>query len=162
MQEKDIPSSPVSPSLQHQRLAKGLCPSCGEPAAPYYLCDRCRAIALIRRVINRGVQAGTFQSRIDEQDRRRKLYAMKNGDIAFDYREALEGDKRLAPRLNKIPIDVEAEVRRLLREADHPLTDDELYEAWGTLRLRPERLSTARDLVTIIQAQRKRKRRAQR
>jgi hypothetical protein len=152
----------MSPSLQHQRLAKGLCPACGKAAAPYYFCDRCRQGNIIRRVLNKGVQSGTFKSRIDDKDHRKKLYAINNADIDFIYCEALEGDKRLAPRRNHIPIDIEAEVRRLLTDAGHPLTETELYEAWGKLRLRPERLNAARDLVTIIQAQRKRERRAQR
>jgi hypothetical protein len=149
-------------SLQHQRLAKGLCPACGNQAAPYYFCEYCAQLNLMRRVLNKGVKAGTFQSRIDEQDRRRKLYAIDNADIHFDYQEALDGDKRLLPRRNHIPIDIESEVCRLLAEAGHPLTEAELYEAWGTLRVRTERLSVALDLVTIIQAQRKRKRRAKR
>lgn len=146
-------------SLQQARLAKGLCPTCGAQAAPYYHCDRCRAVNRIRRIINRGVQAGTFTSKIDDRDHRKKRYAMGNRAIDFDYHEALDGDKRLAPRLNHIPIDVVAEVYRLFEEHGTTLTEEELADAWGTLRLRTGRLSVARDLVTIVQAQRKRARR---
>jgi hypothetical protein len=152
----------MAQSIQHQRFAKGLCPACGADAAPYYYCGECRAKNLLRRVLNKGVQAGTFQRKISDRDHRYKAYAIGNKAIPFEYREAQEGDTRLAPRRNHIPIDIAADVERILREAGHPMTEAEITEAWKILRPRPERLSPARDLVTIIQAQRKRQRKAQR
>ena len=80
----------------------------------------------------------------------------------FEYREAQPGDKRLRPRLGNIPVDVQRELVALLLRNGQPMHIDEIYAAWGKLRLRSVRDSAAADLLHIVAATTKRERRAER
>jgi hypothetical protein len=148
----------MTSKLKQERINKGLCPDCGEQAAPYYLCDRCRYINMVRRVCEKGVKAGTFRCK---KKGRHKLYGIADPTIDFDYREAAPLDKRLAPRINGIPVDVKEDIYTILYRAGKPLTEEEIRYAWGKLRLRKGRTSAAHDMATILKAKEKRERRKQ-
>jgi DNA-binding MarR family transcriptional regulator len=149
----------------HQRVAKGLCPYCGEEAAPYYLCDRCRLMRKLYRVLSKGRSAGDIRTERSPEDRRKRRHwltddaraALKAGtDRDWNYREVTNPDDgRLKPRIRNIPVDVENELIKIFRDAGEPLTEAEVYEAWGRLRLRKGRASAAADMAQIIRSGRK-------
>ena len=123
-------------SLRQERIAKGLCPNCGSEAAPYYLCGRCRFRELIGRFLRKAAKAGV----VKREQRGRQSYWSRLDRAKFDdvdYREATrEDDKRLRPRVKGVPVDVEAEIMSIFTRAGKPLTVEEIYAAWGHMRLR--------------------------
>src|SRR4051812_7314536 len=50
---ENVPAPFRKRTIQQERTAKGLCPRCGEEAAPYYLCQKHRDIAKIARIMKR-------------------------------------------------------------------------------------------------------------
>ena len=149
---------------QQERINKGLCPRCGKEAAPYYLCDHCRRGNSIVRVLNRLEKHDFARSR--REGRNRLWFQGSNdgdaGDIGGIYPTWGEGkgenDKRLRPKLGGIPVDVEQTLIEIFRAEDRGLTMEEIYMAWGKLRLRKGRDSAAADMRAIIMAERKRER----
>lgn len=145
---------------KQDRIAKGLCPTCGKEAAPYYLCSRCRFYGKIGRVLRRAGKAGAFTRTVDKKGVVRWGIGSEAAFDAMTWRpDPKEGDGRLRPRLGRVPVDVEGELVALLTSMGKPATIDEIVAAWGQLRER-RRVSIANDMATIIAAQRKREARA--
>ena len=97
----------MTSKLKQERINKGLCPICGEQAAPYYLCDKCRGKAILRRFLNRAVEAGAFRMK---KVGRENTYAIGDENADFSYRFPEKFDKRHEPRFRNIPVDVEKEL----------------------------------------------------
>lgn len=151
----------MATKTQQERILRGQCPNCGEEAAPYYLCHKCRFRGKIVRVLNRGRNVGGF---VAKRDGRSLLWSL--GDESkldtIKYRpDAKDGDKRLEPRLRGIRVDVESTLIEVIRYAKRPCTLEEILSAWGRLRSRRES-PLAADLACIIAAEDKRKRKAER
>lgn len=143
-------------NTRKRRVAAGLCPECGEEAAPYYLCPSCRFRRLLDRVLSKGERAGVFRRA------GRGMWMIGDRNADFDYREVTDpADKRLRPRLRGVPVDIERELMDIFRREGRPLTEAELVGLWGQLRVRPGRVSAAQDMAYIQQAQDKRRRRAE-
>ncbi len=152
-------------SIAKQRVAKGLCPQCGAEAAPYYLCERCRSIKRLGRMLDRMADAGGIDRVRMGPNQGRVGYAPSSVPEPerkkIQWREVSETDRRWAPRIKNLPVDVERELIAMFECAGDPLRIDEILAAWGTLRLRKERASAAHDLRAIILAERKRRRKGQ-
>lgn len=153
-------------TIAQERLAKGLCPRCGEEAAPYRLCFSHRAEEMIRRCLRNGVTAGAIDA---VREGGRVTYGLtKAGEdktAPWDFRAAFEGkagwnDKRYKPRLGRIPVDVEAELIGIFTRLARPATIDEILAAWGKLRQERKHRTAAGDLAAIIAAERRRNERA--
>ena len=147
-------------SLSQQRVAKGLCPKCGAEAAPYYLCDRCHFRGQLHRFLASGRKQGLVEQLVDPDDRRKRRFRATGPGIVhkMSYNGLDPGD-RSAPRLKRIPVDVERELAAILEQAGKPLDVDEIVEAWGRLRVRNQkrqRISVASDLAYIIESRRRR------
>lgn len=151
------------------RLNAGLCPQCGKDAAPYRLCVRCRALDQVRRFARRGAACGALSYEPDPADRRRKLVAIKDDSKRDEFSFASPGfawtmdpevDRRFRPRLRGVPVDVAGQVVEIFRARGEPMTEQEIMAAWGRLRVKPDRESAARDVVRIIEADRRREVRA--
>ena len=158
-------------ATQQQRLAAGKCPQCGKDAAPYRLCHRCRSTAQIRRFARRGAECGALRYETDPADRRKKLVSLKDKAKADDFDFASPGlvgaidpeqDRRYRPRLRGVPVDVLKQTIAILEARGMPMHEDEIMAAWGRLRVNPDRKSAANDLVQIIAAETKRRRKAKR
>ena len=156
-------------ALAQQRLAAGHCPQCGKDAAPYRLCRRCRSTAQIRRLARRGAECGALRYETDPADRRKKLVSLKDKSKADDFCFASPGlagridpehDRRYRPRIRGVPVDVLKQTIAILEARGMPMHEDEIAAAWGRLRVRPDRESIASDLVKIIAADSKRRRKA--
>lgn len=150
--------------VREERLAKGQCPNCGEDAAPYYLCGRCRLGAKLGRVLRKAHAAGTVSKHPVEGDGRQVAW-MKTDKLATlgvlyegGRGDPKPGDKRLEPRLRGVPVDVEKELVNMLRGAERPVTEAEIYRAWGALRTNRKSNSPAQAMAAIIKAERKRAR----
>ena len=145
---------------RQDRIAKGLCPDCGEEAAPYYLCGDCRFKQQIVRRLNRAAKAGGF---IKEKRGRETYWSIGAKGVVenMDWRDPKPGDKRYRPRLAGVPVDVEDEIVKLLIRAGKPCTIEEIIAAWGQLRVR--RTGTiAGNVARLVTAEQKRKRKADR
>lgn len=158
-------------SIRQERAAKGLCPNCGKEAAPYYLCAECRFKAKIIRVMNRVEKAGALRKERRGRDTMWSMAYWGNDRLTKEdvdgiiekmrwHPDPKEGDGRLRPRLGKIPVDVEKELFALMTEMARPATIEEIVAAWGRLREKRRTSSAAGDLARIIEAQRKRERKA--
>lgn len=152
------------PTKVQERVSKGLCPRCGEEAAPYRLCFACRQKDRLTRALKRGAKSGMF---IGEKDARGQ-WLWKVGDPSKHDRRwettvvPKETDRRFLPRMRGAPVDVEAEVVRLLQSVGLPMDVDDIVEAWGRLRADGKRKhgSVAADIRAIILAKRRREQRA--
>ncbi len=155
-------------SIRQDRINKGLCPDCGKDAAPYLLCGSCRLKAKIGRILRRMARSGAVTR---AQSGRTATWAMTyHADSSIMTKERaekilneigwrpdpVEGDKRLRPRLGKIPVDVEKELYDLMVRMARPATIEEIMEAWGRLREKRRTESAAGDLARIIDAKRRR------
>jgi len=148
------------------RISYGMCPLCGLEAAPYYLCFACRQIKSLSRTLNRMHDAGIVAKSRKGRNSLWHVEKDKIDDVAvMDVRGSLlvgikDGDKRLRPRMGGRPIDLDETLMSIFAVAGKPLTEDEVYFAWGNLRTTRKRASLASDMAAIINAQRKRDRRA--
>jgi hypothetical protein len=145
-------------TLAKERAEKGLCPQCGKEAAPYYLCADHRTIAMVGRAMNRAEKYGG----VTKEKRGGKAY-WRIRDMA-----AIEGnwrpcgwdldpnDKRLRPRLGRVPIEVDRELLRLAYDMGCPFTTEEIIAAWGRLREQRKAGTIAGNMAAIIKAQRRR------
>ena len=141
-----------------ERMAQGLCPNDGKEAAPYRLCSDCRRVAFVRRVANRLAEYGLAHKTKQGRSNYYQTSPLPLGEGEVIYREAVEGDRRLLPRRAHVPIDIEQTLIALFSKPGiETLTEDEIVQAWGKLRVRPGRLSAAHDLATIILAERRRR-----
>lgn len=149
-------------NINNIRIRKGLCPKCGEEAAPYYYCDRCRLRQKVSRLLNKGAKSGCLSKAQFDGDKRQNVWKLidKSKIDEFSYNEVMPGDKRLQPRRNGIPIEdeeIENALIRAIGTSESGIKVEELNEAWGKMRLRKGRSSAADDLVRIVIAARKRK-----
>jgi hypothetical protein len=147
-------------SLRQERIAKGLCPKCGAEAAPYYLCQRCHLRGQIYRFCASTQKQGLIEISVDPDDKRKRRVRAAHPHIDVDQisYSGLGLGERAAPRLKRIPVDVERELVALLERAGKPLHVDEIIEAWGRLRVqsqRRQRISVAIDLTYIIESRRR-------
>lgn len=143
------------------RIDHGLCPLCGEEAAPYYLCYKHRQHQVIRRFMNNATKWGVV-SKVKEGNSN-KYYILPDWEQQFDvnykhpsWLDLRPDDKRRSPRLGRMPVKLDETLAGIFREANRPLMMEEIYEAWGRLRSRRKTESLAGDMTAIIAAQRRR------
>jgi hypothetical protein len=142
-------------STRRERAAKGLCPACGEEAAPYYLCAKHRFEQQIVRRLERGAREGGFK----KEGRGQSALWSIGSEAALDamvWRDPKDGDKRFRPRLGRIPVEVEDELVKLLHNLGRPASIDEIVAAWGQLREKRKAGTIAANMAQIIAAQQRR------
>lgn len=147
---------------QH-RIDHGMCPECGGEAAPYYLCWDCRSLASITKMLNRGVKLGVFTKQGTGKHTLWGAGARISDKIDFGATYLWDmnpDDKRLRPRINRRPGDLDETLMGVFMGAGKPLTMEEIYMAWGALRSKRRHQTLATDMTAIIKAQRKRDMRA--
>lgn len=146
---------------QH-RIDHGLCPECGEEAAPYYLCANHRQLGSLTRMLNKMADRGIIQK---SKDGRSNTYGIPSGWSGrkideFNWGKMLfemeDGDKRLRPRMGRRPIDLDETLISIFTDAGRPLQMEEILAAWGKLRSKRKHASLAGDMTALIEAQRKR------
>lgn len=148
-----------------ERVDNGLCPQCGEEAAPYRLCFKCRHINRFRRSLHRLERHGVVTARREGGKILWKLVPEKR-DEPLDNRwqtpiNPPDSDRRFRPRIGGIPVNVEAQIFKLVEQFDRPFSLDEVVQAWGRLRgEKRKRGSAAADVRAILAAEEKRRRRA--
>jgi hypothetical protein len=149
-------------TLAQDRVSNGLCPRCGEEAAPYYLCSRHRAVEMVGRFLNRAEEHGA----VTKERRGNKIYWSARDITAFDRvtwhsrgPELDPNDKRLRSRFGRIPVEVDKELIRLAGEIGRPFTSEEMVAAWGRLREQRKAGTIAANMAALIQAQRRREKR---
>jgi hypothetical protein len=146
------------------RLDRGMCPSCGLEAAPYYLCIACRRLSSMTRTLNKMAQAGVLER---GRKGRSSVWSVRDAerlsdmDIRGSLLFGIEGeDKRLRPRLGRRPVDLDDTLRSIFEQAGKPLSMEDIYFAWGRLRSQRKTGSLAGDMAAIIKAQQRRDERA--
>ena len=144
-------------------MDKGLCPRCGEEAAPYRLCGKHRFEGRVIRALKRCERLGALTSTGRGMD---TYWNIVEG-AELDTRWATpinppEHDKRFRPRLGNVPVDVEKELIQLFIDTGKPMTTEEVMAAWERLRQHRNRESVAADLKRIVKAQRRREERLER
>ena len=151
-----------------ERVANGLCPQCGEEAAPFYLCFRCRMIGRTRRTMKRLASQGVVTQSKDERGRQQWEINPHAKDDPRDNRWSTpvvpnESDRRFRPRLGGIPVNVEAKIIELLQSIGRPCEIEEIVRAWANLRGEKKRKkgSAAADVRAIILAEDRRRKRAE-
>ena len=158
--------SETAAQKRQYRVDHGLCPVCGNEAAPYYLCPTHREMRALGRLLDKMADRGVIQK---ERRSGKNFYlsppGWKGADMAdFRWHDTIydmkPNDKRLRPRMGRRPIDLDETLIGIFREAGKPLDMDEILFAWGKLRSKRKQASLASDMTTIIAAQRKRKMRA--
>ena len=146
-----------------ERVAAGLCPKCGNEAAPYYLCGKCRDMERLRRALWAGVKSGD----LTEEKRGSKSYwgasdALRRGEQSnVNWARGFElssDDRRFQPRIGRIRVDVDRTLIDIMQRIGRPCAIEEVYAAWGRLRARRTG-PVAGDLASIIAADDKRARR---
>ena len=155
--------------LRQDRINRGLCPQCGKEAAPYYLCPDCRQLRSLGGMLNRmnkhdvvrKSKKGRFNLWFTGARTLEDAGGMKNRSYPLWNEGKGADDKRLRPRIGKIPVDVERELLEMLSRFDRPVSEDEIVQAWGRMRVRRGRASAAGDLVALIKAERRRVRRCE-
>lgn len=160
--------SKTMPTKAQERIAKGLCPQCGEEAAPYYLCSRCRLSRRLGRARDRLALQGVVT--VSGVGRQRAYAPVEGKRTVPDNRWSAplvpdpDKDKRFRPRLRGVAVNVEAEVIGIFERAGIPLSVDDVIEAWVKLRADGKRKhgSAAKDVRAIILAKRRREERAAR
>jgi hypothetical protein len=154
--------SATQASKRQYRIDHGLCPYCGEEAAPYYLCTKHREIGALGRLLDRSV-ARCILSR--EKDKGRVYYNKPTGfnpptAADFEWRDTYfdmkPNDKRRRPRMGKRPVDLDETLIEIFETAGRPLQMHEILEAWGRLRTKRKTSSLAGDMRAIIEAKRHR------
>lgn len=140
----------------------GLCPVCGDEAAPWYLCWNHRQVNSIRRICNKFAERGVV---IKSKDGSGNLYKAAPDMEAkyaqyrwakYDFGNMPESDKRLRPRLNRRPVDLDETLLQIFRDSDRPLSEEEVIVAWGKLRSKRKTGTLAGDMTKLIRAQRRR------
>lgn len=144
------------------RIDRGLCPECGEEAAPYYLCLTCRQLGSISRIMNRAADRGIVKKEIDGGKAYYSVPPEFNGRSTDEFHWAKTlfdmdpDDKRLRPRMGKRPVDLDETLIEIFETAGKRLQMHEIFEAWGRLRTKRKTASLAGDMRAIIEAQRRR------
>lgn len=151
-------------TLRKERAAKGLCPNCGEMAAPYYLCGKCHCLNQLRKMAR--TMPGRFTWEPDPSDRRRKLIGLASWVGRLEIEEMavlkpreLDFGERGKPRLRGVPVNVQEELLGILARAGRPMSEEEIIAAWVKLRPRPNAGSVAANMARVVAAQDKRARR---
>lgn len=153
-------------SIRKERSAKGLCPNCGEMAAPYYLCDRCHTLRQVGKFCRARPDVFTYEA-CPEDRRKRQIgltpYGMtKPEEVAWLRPNELDLGERGRPKLGGVPVDVLTEVIGILVRNGRPMTEEQIAEAWVKLRPRKGAGSVAENMARIIAANDKRARRLER
>ena len=142
------------------RVDHGMCPECGREAAPYYLCGQHRTLGAMTRMLNRMANRRTIKK--EKVGRANHWSILKGGAEVADFQwaksafEMEASDKRLRPRLNRRPVDLDETLHEIFITAGKPLLMEEIYAAWGKLRSKRKSASLAGDMAAIIQAERRR------
>ena len=144
-------------SVAQQRMDKGLCPRCGEDAAPYRLCGSHRLESRLVRSLKKMERQGALKSTGRGAN---SMWSNVEG-VEADTRWSTpvvppDNDKRFRPRLGNVPADVEKELIGIMTEAGEPLTVEQIMAAWERLRQKRNRSSIAGDMKRIIKADQKR------
>lgn len=149
-----------------ERVDNGLCPQCGEEAAPYYLCYVCRQQGRVRRSLKRLADQGHATKR---KEGGKLLWQIVPGtrDAPRDKRWETpvvpnDSDRRFHPKIGGIPVNVEAQIWKLCESFDREFSIDDVVQAWGRLRgEKRKKGSAAADVRAILAADEKRRRRAE-
>lgn len=147
--------------VQRERIEAGLCPRCGEDAAPYRLCYMCRQRMRVFRALTRMAATGSLETMRDERGRRLYKKTGKRPDGRWQTTVVPpEDDRRFRPRIANVPVEVEETILLLFERMDRPCSVDEVVQAWGRLRTRRKRGNLIADLRALIEAEKRRQRRA--
>lgn len=151
-------------TTKQRRIAKGQCPLCGQEAAPFYLCGKCRMRQRLDRALKKGARCGvlsvdgtgegrtyTLARHSDEQMR---AWSKNGTQINLP-----DTDRRGSPRVRGVRIDVEETLLEIMKYLERPSTIDEIMMAWGRLRSHRQSPLPA-DLARIIIAADRRKAKA--
>lgn len=141
------------------RIDHGLCPVCGDEAAPYYLCHKHRQIGMVGRMLKLMAQRGVVEQ---SKENGRNYYRVAPGHERrvdeFSWRprgsELDPNDKRFRPRLGRRPVDLDETLVQIFLDAGRPLQIEEVVAAWGRLRSKRKTESLAGDMRALIEAQR--------
>jgi hypothetical protein len=149
------------------RVAHGLCPACGNEAAPYRLCYECRQKARLDRGLKKGVRLGVLNVLGAGKNAMWSLNKGASTEATERWKKwgtpwhLPETDGRSKPRLRGMRVDVEATLIRVIEFIARPCSLEEILSAWG--KLREKRSSPLpNDLGRIIVAADKRARKAAR
>ena len=117
-------------TVQQERIANGLCPRCGEEAAPYRLCYKHRFEAKLVRGLKRMASVNS----ITVQKIGGKLYyspgSRPDAYKALRWSEPKsEADGRYRPRIGRVPVDVEKTIIRIIEQTGRPCTFEEIMAA---------------------------------
>lgn len=140
-----------------QRIARGLCPKCGEEAAPYYLCQKCRDYDAIRRMLKlmdkRGMVTSTKKG-TSSYWRMNPDWDDKSDNFSWKPRmwELKDSDRRRKPRFRGVPIEIENAVTACLVSIGRPASIEEILEAWAKLKTSNRSGTIESNLVNIIVA----------
>lgn len=156
-----MPTETTAKQRRQHRIDHGLCPECGEEAAPYYLCPTHRLKGSVSRMMGRMADSGIV---IKGKDGQQTTYSVSSGwETKFDefacgttLFDMDPDDKRLRPRLGRRPVDLDETLISIFVQAGRPLQMEEICAAWGKLRSKRKHATLAADMAALIAAQRKR------
>lgn len=140
-------------TLQQDRIAKGLCPRCGEQAAPYRLCSKHRFEASLARGLNKAAAAGI----VEKETKGGRVYwsgFVGAENIPADF--VWQDYKGRKPRIGGVPVDVGLEAMAILKQMGRPASEEEIATAFGKLRADKKRPSFGPDVARLVEAERKR------
>jgi hypothetical protein len=114
-------------------VARGRCPHCGKPCAPYYECGERRLYKKINYHLRRGVQFGTYRKEPGPDGKPR--YFIADNSVEVPGKKCDDpNDTRALPRINDKPIDSCDLVVSVL----HPggMTEEQIATSIGQRRAR--------------------------
>lgn len=152
------------PDLRKERANKGLCPNCGELAAPYYLCDDCHVRVQIGKFMKAMVNQGVFEVVPDGNRPGARRWRAVSPFRDFDEvrYNGLDLWERAPPRLRGVPADLNKEVLGILARSKSGMTVEDVAVAWVKLRRKPGQTNAASGIVAIMHAEDKRARKMKR
>lgn len=142
--------------LRKERISHGMCPKCGKESAPFYLCGECRFGNKLVGILKRGRKHGALKS---ERRGRTDYWSIDNNAAwaTIKWRpDAKDGDKRLLPRIGRMPMLVEDTIVAALMSLDRPATIEEIRAAWVKLKSNRGSAALSVHVLAIIEAARRR------
>lgn len=144
-------------SIRRERISQGLCPNCGKESAPFHLCQDCRFGNKITAILRRGEKVGGFKSERKGRDTYWSIGANQRALDTIKWRaDPKPGDKRLLPRIGRIPMQIEDTIIAALMSLDRPATIEEIRCAWVKLKANRGGGSLSSHVLQIIEAARRR------
>lgn len=145
-------------SLAKQRSAKGLCPRCGEEAAPYSLCSKHRLEARIHRYLKRSVKVKCVEQIGTGRHARYRIPEGWEGRFDAVRWQTInyETDRRFLPRIARVPVEIENAIVAAMVSIGRPCTIEEILEAWAKLKSKGRAGTIEGNILYIIQSKDKR------